>query len=211
MTEEKIKPDWERIEQHFRAGVLSLREIAIACPGVNHVAIARRAKKFGWVQDLSAKIKARAEDLVTRSAVTEDVTAKRAVTDKLVIESNAQTIADVRLAHRGDIARARRLTNKLLDELECVTENRGLFEELGELMRDPDDKGFDRRNELYGKVISLAGRTKNMKELAETLKTLVGLERQAYDIVADPTGGEGAGTPMGMGDFYADVAAATNS
>jgi hypothetical protein len=211
MTEAKKAPDWERIEQLYRAGVLSLREIAVACPGSNHVAIARRAKKFGWVQDLSGKIKARAEDLVTRHSVTEDVTAKRAVTDRLVIESNAQAIADVRLSHRGDIARGRRLTNKLLDELEGLTENRELFEELGELMRDPDDKGFDRRNELYGKVISLAGRTKTMKELAETLKTLVGLERQAYDIVADPTGGDGAGTPMGMGDFYADVAAATNS
>lgn len=211
MTTEKKAPDWERIEQLYRAGVLSLREIAVACPGPNHVAIARRAKKFGWVQDLSGKIKARAEDLVTRHSVTEDVTAKRAVTDRLVIESNAQAIADVRLSHRGDIARGRRLTNKLLDELEGLTDNRDLFEELGELMRNPDDNGQDKRNDLYQKVIDLPARTKTMKELAETLKTLVGLERQAYDIVADPTGGESNSAPMGMGDFYADVAAKTNA
>ncbi len=208
MTEEKTKPDWERIEQLFRAGVLSLREIAIACPGVNHVAIARRAKKFGWVQDLSAKIKARAEDLVTRSAVTEDVTAKRAVTDKAVIESNAQTIADVRLSHRGDIARGRRLTNKLLDELEELTDNRDLFEQLGEMLRSEDDKGQDKRNDLYQKVIDLPARTKTMKELAETLKTLVALERQAYDIVPEQGGDPSGGTPRGMGDFYADIASA---
>ena len=85
---DKQPTDWERIEQLYRAGVLSLREIAIACPGPNHVAIARRAKKFGWVQDLSAKIKAKANDLVTRQVVTADVTAERAVSDKAVIEIN---------------------------------------------------------------------------------------------------------------------------
>lgn len=179
---DKQPTDWERIEQLYRAGVLSLREIAIACPGPNHVAIARRAKKFGWVQDLSAKIKAKANDLVTRQAVTADVTAERAVSDKAVIEINAQAIASIRMAHRGDIARGRRLTNKLLDELEGLTDNRELFDQLGELMRDPDDNGFDKRNDLYGKVISLPGRSKTMKEMAETLKTLVTLERQAFNL-----------------------------
>lgn len=209
MTE--VKADWERIEQHYRAGILSLREIAIACPGANHVAIARRAKKFGWVQDLSAKIKARAEDIVTRQVVTADVTEKRAVTDRAVIEANAQSIADVRMAHRGDIARSRRLTNKLLDELEDVTDNRDLFAELGELMRSEDDKGQDKRNDLYQKVIDLPARTKTMKELAETLKTLVALERQAYDIVPEQGGDPSGGTPRGMGDFYADVATTTDA
>ncbi|MBV4519682.1 hypothetical protein KVG88_06370 [Pseudomonas sp. SWRI74] len=183
---EKTTPDWERIEQLYRAGLLSLREIAIACPGANHVAIARRAKKFGWVQDLSAKIKAKAEDIVTRQAVTESETAERAVTDLAVIDANAQAIANVRLAHRTDIRRSRRLANKLLDELDCLTDNRDLFEQLGELLHEPDDKGIDRRNDLYSKVISLPGRSKTMKELSDTLKTLVTLERQAYDLESAP-------------------------
>lgn len=187
MTDKK-PVDWERIEQLYRAGVLSLREIASACPGSNHVAIARRAKKFGWVQDLSAKIKAKANDLVTRQGVTADVTAERAVSDKTVIEANAQTIADVRLGHRKDISRSRRLANKLLDELEGLTDNRDLFEQLGELLRSEDDNGQDKRNDLYMKVIDLPARTKTMKELGETLKNLITLERQAYDL-----GSEGGG------------------
>jgi len=185
MTVETKGPDWERIEQHYRAGLLSLREIALACPGANHVAIARRAKKYGWVQDLSAKIKARAEDIVTRQVVTPDVTEKRAVTDRAVIEANAQSIAEVRLSHRKDIARGRNLTNKLLDELEGMTDNRDLFAELGELLRSEDDKGQDRRNDLYQKVIDLPARTKTMKELAETMKTLITLERDALGITSD--------------------------
>lgn len=180
------QPDWERVEQLYRAGVLSLREIAIACPPVNHVAIARRAKKFGWVQDLSAKIKAKADDLVTRQAVTESETAERAVTDLAVIDANAHAIANVRLAHRTDIRRSRRLASKLLDELDCLTDNRDLFEQLGELLHDPDDKGVDKRNDLYTKVISLPGRSKTMKELSDTLKTLILLERQAYGLESAP-------------------------
>ncbi len=86
------------------------------------------------------------------------------------------------MAHRGDISRGRRLTNKLLDELEGLTDNRHLFEALGELMRSEDDNGQDKRNDLYQKIIDLPGRSKTMKEMAETLKTLISLERQAYDL-----------------------------
>ena len=191
---DKQPVDWERIEQLFRAGVLSLREIAAACPGSNHVAIARRAKKEGWVQDLSAKIKAKANDLVTRQAVTADVTAERAVTDRTLIEINAQVIANVRMAHRGDISRSRSVANKLLDELEGLTDNRDLFEQLGELLRSEDDKGQDKRNDLYMRVIDLPARTKTMKDLADTLKNLITLERQAYDLGNKPEG-EGGDQP----------------
>lgn len=191
---DKQPVDWERIEQLFRAGVLSLREIAAACPGSNHVAIARRAKKEGWVQDLSAKIKAKANDLVTRQAVTADVTAERAVTDRTLIEINAQVIANVRMAHRGDISRSRSVANKLLDELEGLTDNRDLFEQLGELLRSEDDKGQDKRNDLYMRVIDLPARTKTMKDLADTLKNLIALERQAYDLGSKPEG-EGGDKP----------------
>ncbi len=184
------QPDWERIEQLYRAGLLSLREIAIACPGANHVAIARRAKKFGWVQDLTAKIKAKAEDLVTRQAVTESETAERAVTDRAVIDANAQAIANVRLAHRTDISRSRRLANKLLDELEAITDENGTLRELIDQLRD--DEGPASLLEAAQKMASLPGRSKIIKELSDTLKTLVTLERQAYALdTSDEDSGKG--------------------
>ena len=46
------QPDWERIEQLFRAGLLSVREIASAC-GVSHTAINKRSKAEGWDRDLN--------------------------------------------------------------------------------------------------------------------------------------------------------------
>lgn len=174
------QPDWERIEQLYRAGVLSLREIAIACPPVNHVAIARRAKKSGWVQDLSAKIKAKADDLVTRQAVTADVTAERVVSDRNVIDANAKVIADIRMAHRSDIGRSRRLANKLLAELEAITDENGTLRELIDQLKD--DEGPAALLEAAEKMASLPGRSKIIKELSDTLKNLILLERQAYDL-----------------------------
>src|SRR4051812_4909403 len=137
------QPDWERVEQLYRAGVLSLREIATACPGSNHMAIARRAKKLGWTQDLAAKIKAKAEDLVTRQLVTESVTADRAVTDRIVIDVNAQAIVNVRLGHRTDISRSRRIANKLLDELESLTDEHGTIKELIQHLKEGDYEDGD--------------------------------------------------------------------
>ncbi|SIO58358.1 hypothetical protein [Paraburkholderia phenazinium] len=189
--EKKPDVDWERVESDYRAGILSLREIAAANPGVNHMAIARRAKREGWTQDLSAKIHAKADELVTRQAVTESVTAERAVTDRVIVEENAQAIANVRLTHRKDISKFRAIALKLLEELEAQTIDKGLFEDLGFLLRQEDDKGRDRRNDIYNAVISSAGRIDGVKKLAEVLKILIGLEREAYGI-AEHTGKEDA-------------------
>ncbi len=182
---DKVSPDWELIESHYRAGVLSLREIAAACPGANHVAIARRAKKFGWTQDLSAKIKSKADDIVTRRAVTEAVTADRAVSDRAVVDANAHAIADVRLSHRQDISRARRLGAKLLDELESLTDEQGTIKALIAQFKEGDHEDDDAMGDmlaLANKIGALPSRTKTLKELSETMKTLVALERQAYGI-----------------------------
>lgn len=178
----KTELDWEAIEFQYRAGVLSLREIAALHPGSNHVAITRRAKKEGWARDLSAKIKAKANDLVTRRAVTQAETERRAVTEREVIDANAERIAQVRGEHRGDISRARALCMNLLAELEAQTTDVPALAALGEMLRAPDEKGADKLNDIYRAVISLPERTKTMKALAESLKVLIGLEREAYGI-----------------------------
>ena len=88
----------------------------------------------------------------------------------------------MRLAHRRDIHRARRITNALLDELEqqADADTVALLEQLGENMRNPDENGIDRLNDLYHKVISLPERSKTMKTLSESLRMLVDMERTAF-------------------------------
>lgn len=196
---DKQPVDWERIEQLYRAGVLSVREIAATC-GTSHTAINKRAKVHGWERDLKAKIKAKADALVSKAEVSKQVSTETLETERGIVEANAKVIADIRIAHRTDIGRGRRLANKLLDELEGLTDNRDLFEQLGELLRSEDDNGQDKRNDLYMKVIDLPARTKTMKELGETLKNLITLERQAYDLSSDGSGPADAPTAASSED-----------
>ncbi|MCK1782891.1 hypothetical protein L9Z73_00470 [Pseudomonas sp. TNT11] len=178
------QPDWEAIERAYRAGVLSVREIASSC-GVSHTAIQKRAKANGWERDLKAKIKAKADSLVAKREVATQVASKSVETEREIIEVNAEVIANIRMAHRGDISRGRRLANKLLDELEALTDEQGTIKELIVQLRDADHDDGDAMADvlaLANKMGALPSRTKTMKELAETLKTLVALERQAYDL-----------------------------
>lgn len=195
--------DWEAIERAYRAGLLSVREIA-AAHGITHGAINKRAKRDGWIRDLKAKIKAKADSLVSKSLVSTEVSTDTRLSERQEVDANARVIADIRMAHRGDITRAREMTNRLLDELSELTENRALFDQLGELMENPDDRGVDKLNDLYHKVISMPGRTKSMKELSETLRTLIGLERQAYGMDVAP---DDFTAPAGLGHFYGESGA----
>jgi len=178
---EAKKIDWERIEIEYRAGLLSVREIAKS-HGITHGAINKRCKRDGWVKDLQAKIKAKADELVSKREVSALVSKEVATSERILIESNASVIADIRMAHRTDIKRARLLAMELMMELESQTINAQLFEEFGELMRKENKDGIDRMNDLYHKIISGAGRIDGMKKLSDTIKNLIGLEREAYGL-----------------------------
>lgn len=183
MTEKTARkaPDWERIEIEYRAGVLSTREIAQA-HGISHTAINKRAKADGWDRDLSAQIQAKADALVSKAAVSNEVSSSKLATEREIIEANAQRIAQVRGEHRFDITRMRLLVLRLLEECEAEAAEPGVFAGIGDILRAPDDRGMDKLNDAYQKAISLPTRIKGVKELAETMKTLVGLEREAYGI-----------------------------
>lgn len=186
MAQEKKAPDWERIEADYRAGLLSVREIA-AAQGVSHVAIGKRAKRDGWERDLKAKIKAKADALVTKAEVTKSVTTEQAVTERLIVEANAQVIAEVRIKHRSDITKARRLAMSLLAELEAQTDNTDLLAQLAEAIAASEESP-DGLMKAFQRVTSTAGRIDSMKKLAESLKVLIGMEREAYEVGAEDGG-----------------------
>lgn len=179
MSEKKVA-DWERIEQFYRAGLLSVREIASTCT-VSHVAIHKRAKRDGWTRDLTERIQKKADALVNTHQVNSVVNTESVVTERGIVDANAQVIANIRITHRTDIARSRRLANKLLDELEGLTDSGADIAELIDELRNAEE-GSEAMLKLCSKMSSLPVRTKTMKDLADTLKTLVGLERDAFDI-----------------------------
>ena len=186
------KVDYARIEPGWRAGILSPRQLAAQYTEetgdpVSHAAIVNHFKKAGIDRDLAAKIRAKADAMVTQAMVTGKVTPQPAVPERQVIEDNATQIASVRISHRKDIARARSVAANLLTELELQTgpDAAAILADLGELMRSPDDKGQDKLAEIYQKVISLPGRVKTMKDLGDSMRVLIGLEREAYGIEGD--------------------------
>lgn len=185
---DKTAPDWELIESLYRAGVLSVREIA-ASQGLTHGAINKRAKRDGWARDLKAKIKAKADALVSKAAVSTLVSTDTALTERQVVDGNAELTKSIRLEHRSDISRNKKLAMKLMEELEAMTDNRELFAQLRDIIESVDGNDEDGKSDAYEKMqqafrgaLSLPGRVKMSKELSETLRVLIALERQAYGI-----------------------------
>ncbi|EMM7795429.1 hypothetical protein RYG55_004433 [Klebsiella oxytoca] len=174
-------PDWEAIESAYRAGLMSLREIA-SQHGISEGAIRKRAKRDDWSRDLAAKVKERADDLVRKAEVRKQVRTETALSERVLIEATAEVVAAVRMEHRGDIRRAREITNALFDELGAECADVASLRKLGELMLEPDENGRDKLNEIYHSIISMPERVKAVKALSDALKNLIGLERQAYDI-----------------------------
>jgi len=192
--EDKAAIDWDGVEIHYRAGVRSLKDIG-AEYGVSDAGIIKRAKRDKWTRDLKAKIKAKAEAKVSAAAVSEVVSEQKAATEKTVIEANAEMQFRIRMEHRTDIGRNRKLFQALLGELEDSTnpEGKRLLEELMDLMTKPDEdadeeelkeagKRFARMRALFSKTLDMSGRIDSAKKLTEMLERLIKMEREAFGI-----------------------------
>ena len=196
--------DWDLIEKDWRAGVKTKQQMAKEY-GVSRAAMDKRFDKLGITRDLGGKIRAKAESLVAQSAVTIDP-AEAAASEREIVEVNAQMQSTIILSHRRDIQRTRALAMSLLEELEIQTDNLQLLHELAEVICQPDDKGQNKRLELFEKVMSLGSRSSTMKTMADTLRTLISMERQAFGL--DDKDGEGEST--GVEDVIKRVKAKNN-
>lgn len=201
MNDLAVLPAWGEIEADYRAGIKTLRQIA-SVHGITEGAIRKRAKKEEWPRDLSERIRQQTEELVRKEVVRSEVRNESRVPEREIIAANAEMQAGIIRAHRTDINRYRSLCQSLLAQLEAETAEPELFDGLGDLLAGPDDKGMDKLNEAYRKAISLPTRIDGAKKLAETLKTLIGIERQAFGL-GDGSGPGGAGG----GDEHDDLIA----
>lgn len=191
MSNEKEKKniDWERIEIDYRAGIKTLRDIA-GEHGIVHGYITKRAKRDGWVRDLTAKIQARADEIVAKKSVSKEVAKERRILEQTVIEANAQHNAEVDLSHRGGASFSRQIVDSLMLELKDQIEQRVEYQHLGEMLRNPDAFGNDKLNDQYMKTVSFSGRVDNIKKLVDAQKVVIELERRVYKIDTDPLGDE---------------------
>lgn len=181
------KIDWERIEPDWRLGIKSVPQMsaeyeAATGKSVSVSMINKHFKKLGVPRDQSAKVRAKAESMVSAAMVSGKVSTETTVSTAKMIENDSTVMANVMLYHRKDVQRGRNLNMLLFAELEMQTVNIADFEELGEMLRTPDDYGNDKLNDLYKKVIAMPGRVDSMKKLSDSLKTLIALEREAFNI-----------------------------
>jgi len=115
----KRKTDWEAIKREWRAGQLSIKEIARQ-HGISDAAIHQkknRDKKNGkpWGErDLSSQVRKRVNAKVI--SVSEDVSANNVSEDE-IIEQAAERGKDVIMLHRKDIKALRQLEAQLIDEI----------------------------------------------------------------------------------------------
>jgi hypothetical protein len=190
-TPKKAPTDWERIELDYRAGTMTLREIGEA-NGVSHTAIRKRAEKEGWSRDLNAKIKAKAEELVSKAEVSKSVSKEEAETKKVTenerVMADAVRIANIKLKHRSGVQRLESLFDGAVDQVEVLVRNADALRELGELMdKGPDEKGrTDKLNEAYQKVIAIPGMVESLKKLIESGEKLFKLGRLVNGIDDGP-------------------------
>lgn len=153
--------DWDALEPQYRAGARSLLDLGKEF-GCSDAAIIKHARKEGWTRNLRAKVQVKADAKVSAATVAAE-TGKTKVTESIRVEVESEVQARVRLSHRTDIQRGKRITNALMTELE---------EQAGKTKKLP-----------------LKERAAILKTLTETQYRQVSMEVQAYGIaqMTDPT------------------------
>lgn len=123
------QPDWEAIERAYRAGSLSLRGIADKYD-TNEGTIRSRAKKHGWLRDLTDQVRAATSGKLSRKASRTDITQPDVREDAQIVEEASTEAASIVIAHRADLSQWRAIANKLrnaLQDIEVNEDNLGDF------------------------------------------------------------------------------------
>jgi len=182
--------DIEAIGRDYRAGVLSIREVARQHK-IDHSYLLRIAKKDGWKRDLTQRIK----EEVTRKLVTGDVTTPN-VTDDEIVDTESKKVVQVLTLHRKDVQKSQGLVSLFQDQLNDAAINRDkIKDEIIDDTKGPEDGKPDlkRRGQML-RAVSLPAHAGVLRDLSVAQKNLIGLERQAYNM-GDKGGGEGDEPP----------------
>jgi predicted DNA-binding protein YlxM (UPF0122 family) len=154
----KSRVDWDAVERDYRTAKFTLRELA-AKFGVSHQAIATRAKKRAWTQDLSLAIKQ-----ATNARLVDELVAKE-------IDKNGQAVASTVLA-------AAELNSRIIQGHRTrLAALHGAVEKAKKKLMALGDSVADIREAAT--FVQAVG------NLATATKTLIEQERKAHNLDAD--------------------------
>ena len=161
--------DWLQIEVEYRAGIKTMIEVA-AHYKCSVSAISQMAKRKGWTKDIAGKAKVLAQEKVNEAI-------ERTSLEVGIVDAVAERIAAIDLKHKDEMERTRRIAQTMLDELECMSglEGDANLQELGDIVLEGCPMKL---RSAYRKVISLPNKIGMIKTLADTIKTLIQLERE---------------------------------
>lgn len=163
----KKQVDWEAIEREYRAGQLSISEIARQ-NGITEGAIRKKAKALGWQRALVAKVRKAVREKLVRA----DGTNAQRASDSEIVDGAATRGFEVITSHRKDLQQLHGLKRVLMDRLAIVLQ--GATPE-GPCLGDKESPG-----DLLEKLSRITAR-------------LIPLERQAHNLDEDPETPDGAG------------------
>ena len=166
--------DWDAINNLYRTGVLSKREIARQYR-ISESGLRMHAKKHGWEQDLAKQVQERAYAELQHLEKKQSHTAEAEV-----IETGAAMIVQVVRNHRNEIAAGRQITKLLLRQLQDVATHRGSIEAEIEAFTEEDEGGARRTSMM--RAVALPSNVAVLRDLATTMKTYISLEREAFNI-----------------------------
>lgn len=170
MTDKPKKPsvDWEAVERLYRAGQVSVREIARQHE-ITEGAIRKEAKKRKWVRQLADKVRDAVREKIVRIDGTQNGTQPQRASDETVIETASEIGVAVRLTHRRDLQQLRAIGAILASRLAA------------HLNGDPSEGPFMGERESPGDLF---------EKLARVKSRLIPLERQAFNLDEDAPGGD---------------------
>lgn len=179
--------DMGKIERQYRAGMLTISEIAREA-GLPESNVRYYAKTKGWKRDLTDEMRSRTRTKMVENLAkiypggeSEIAGAIKNIEDEEIIEQASRTQVNVVREHQKTVGHCHSLTLRMLNELDTTTSLRG---ELEEMIKS--DVAPVRQRALMN-AVSLGARSTIMRDLANAARVWVLLERQAFNIAEDRT------------------------
>jgi hypothetical protein len=175
--------DWDRIEADYRTGKYTTRELS-TLHGPDHSAIAKRAKKEGWQQDLSTLISRMTKEKLAEAAVESVATELHGISTERAAAVAAINVGVIE-SHRTGLGKLKGVVESLAEELAGATRAAQKFEP-EEIISLAEAKGLHPTE--VGRMLEMvqvASRANVADKLAAAYAKLVPLERKAHGLDAD--------------------------
>lgn len=170
--------NWDGIQAEYRAGNKS-NVVLAASYGLSEAAIRKRAKRDGWQRDLSAAVKEATKEALVMDAVRRVRADDQARSDQDIIDAAAEESAGIVRRHRRDIGRLADTVRVLGEQLADAAESR---ERLIEIIKATSSPKAPKAAEAMRRAVSLPTHATVARDLTTAAKTLISLERQAFDL-----------------------------